>query len=255
MNRFIAVDLGNSEVKLGFFEDSVLIRTERMPTADLRHVVTIKALSEIAPGVGQLAGARCPVVFGSVVSWAAARLAAILTSAGCTVRPLTSLSGFGLMINYEHGEPGVDRVAACSEAFARKGGPLILVGAGTAVHTNVVSADGVYLGGAIMPGLRLMSESLAAGTDQIRTVQPAVPRNVLGQSTPECVEIGVYHCWLGGTLRLVELTRAEIGEDARLWLTGGQAPWLEPFVPDAFLDPDLTLYGLARLYLSNAVSE
>jgi len=248
MGAVLAVDLGNSEAKLGLVEGSTLQGVTRVPTAELRALHTGGKLLEAAPFLQDLIAGHPPVALGSVVSWAGARIAALLTSLGCAVHPFTSLDHFGLRIEYEHGEPGVDRVAACAEAFARTGGPLLLVGVGTAVHTNVVTADGVYLGGAIMPGLRLMAESLSLGTDQVRLIDPGVPRRAIGHSTPECAEIGVYHGWLGGALRLIEETRKELGGAPHLWLTGGQSRWLEPFLEEAHVEADLALFGLAGAF-------
>ncbi|OQB43157.1 MAG: Type III pantothenate kinase [Candidatus Latescibacteria bacterium ADurb.Bin168] len=246
MSSFVAVDIGNSDVKFGLFEGRNLLQVERLETGLLTEIDAVGDLSQVAPRVAELLAGQRHAVIGAVVSWAAARVASLLAGNGTRVTSMTSLSGFGLKIDYEHGEPGVDRVAACAEAYARKGGPLVLVGAGTALHTNVVTGEGVYLGGAIMPGFRLMFEALTQGTDQIRAVSPSVPSRVIGRSTPECVQIGVYHSWLGGALRLVQRTCEEVGGNPALWLTGGQAEWLKSEFPEAEFDPDLTLKGLAR---------
>jgi type III pantothenate kinase len=259
----LAVDLGNTDTKFGLVADGELTRIARLRTGDIDTLRTgedllaatvgladILAAHRASSGVHSVSG-TADIVIGSVVSRAGARLAALLTQLGYQLRPMTSLGGLGFRIDYAHGEPGVDRVAACFEAFARAGGPLLLVGIGTAVHTNVVSADGVYQGGAIMPGIRLMSESLGAGTDQVRPVEPHLPRRVIGKSTPEGAEIGIFQAWLGGTLRLIELTRAELAVDTdvsglRIWLTGGHSAWLEPHVPDATVVDEMALRGLAR---------
>ncbi|HPU86119.1 MAG TPA: type III pantothenate kinase [Candidatus Latescibacteria bacterium] len=248
MSSFVAVDIGNSDVKFGLFEGRNLLQVERLETGLLTEIDAVGDLSQVAPRVAELLAGQRHAVIGAVVSWAAARVASLLAGNGTRVTSMTSLSGFGLKIDYEHGEPGVDRVAACAEAYARKGGPLVLVGAGTALHTNVVTREGVYLGGAIMPGFRLMFEALTQGTDQIRAVSPSVPSRVIGRSTPECVQIGVYHSWLGGALRLVQRTCEEVGGNPALWLTGGQAEWLKSEFPEAEFDPDLTLKGLARAF-------
>ena len=240
----IVVDLGNSDAKIGRFDGDALTGMVRVPTRSLRGLATPEDLLLATDGLKALLAGNPDVALGSVVSWAGAKLAALLTGTGCRVHPQTSLDDFGLRVEYEHGEPGVDRTAAASAAFRREGGPLILVGCGTALHTNVVTAEGVYLGGAIMPGLRLMTESLSAGADQLGRVDLVEPERAIGRSTPECVQIGIYHCWVGGALRLIEQTRREIGQDARLWLTGGQGRFLEPLLTDARVDADLALYGL-----------
>ncbi len=254
LHDVVAVDLGNTEAKFGYVSDGRLVAMSRIPTASVSRVRDGAALVAAADGLADVIGGcrtasgHVDVVLGSVVSWAGARIAALMVDLGCRVTPMTSLQGFGFRINYEYGEPGVDRVAACCEAFARSGGPLILLGLGTAVHTNAVSADGVYLGGAIMPGLRLLSESLGAGTDHVAPVDPDLPLKVIGNSTPEGARIGVFQAWLGGALRLIDLTREEIGGEPHLWLTGGHSAWVEPYVPGAKVASDLALLGLARAF-------
>ena len=247
-DSLLVVDLGNSEAKIARFEGDTLIRVARVPTRRLADLSTPESLLHENIEPQSMLDGSPPVALGSVVSWAGAKLAALFTGLGCAVTPLTSLDDFGLRINYEHGEPGVDRTAAASAAYQRSGGPLILVGCGTALHTNVVTKDGVYLGGAIMPGLRLMTEALSAGADQLGRVYPVVPTKAVGSSTPDCIRIGIYHCWIGGALRLIEETKKEVGEDAALWLTGGQSEFLLPFFPEAHIDGNLTLSGLKAAY-------
>ncbi len=248
MPHVVAVDLGNSVAKIALVRDGSIMDRAEIITADIRDIHRSSALRDSVDGIGRLLVDRPPVILGSVVSWAGARLAALLTGAGCRVRPVTSLdfTALGTAIDYQYGEPGVDRVAASVEAFLRTGGPVVVVGLGTAVHTNVVTGEGVYRGGAIMPGLRLMSESLGIGTDQVGVISPKRPERVIGASTPECVEIGIYHGWLGGTLRLIRET-VQVVDGASVWLSGGHAEWIAPELPEAHVDADLSVLGLARL--------
>ena len=256
MSEVIAVDLGNSVAKFARVRDGEVCARAHIATALLRDIDSGADLLAHVPALSAVIQGRPPVILGSVVSWAGARLAALMTGLDCTVRPAISLdfTALGMWIRYRSGEPGVDRVAACAEAFARSGGPLIVIGLGTAVHTNVVAVDGTYRGGAIMPGLRLMSESLGVGTDQVGVIVPESPSRVIGTSTPECVEIGLFHGWLGGTLRLIDETRRELkeidptGKTPALWISGGHAEWIAPELPDAHVDADLSVLGLARLW-------
>ena len=89
-----------------------------------------------------------------------------------------------------------------------------------------------------------MTQALGAGADQLTVIEPVKPERVIGKSTPECIEAGLYHCWIGGTLHLVRQTIEEMGGTPHVWLTGGQSRFLEPHLPDARIDPHLTLHGL-----------
>lgn len=253
MTDTVVVDLGNSVAKIARVDERSIVSQAGVPTAALRGVRTGADLLAASRDLEPVLAGRPDVVLGSVVSWAGARLAAALTGFGCRVRPVTSLdfTRLGVFTQYQYGEPGVDRVAASAEAFARSEQAVIVVGLGTAVHTNVVTDAGVYMGGAIMPGLRLMSESLGVGTDQLGIVSPRKPKRTIGDSTPEGVEIGLYHAWVGGTLRLIEETRREFGLERAgrpaIWLTGGHSEWIAEQIPDARVDADLSVLGLARL--------
>jgi type III pantothenate kinase len=249
MTPVLAIDIGNSMVKFARIEHHVVVGRVNLPTESLRTLSSGSDLLVAAPGLDVLT-ANAPLgALGSVVRWAGERVVALIESLGCPVRVITSpdFAALGLRIEYRNTEPGVDRMAASAEAFARGGGPLVVVGVGTAVHTNVVTAEGVYRGGAIMPGLRLMSESLGDGTDQIGIVEPRQPSRVIGDSTPECVEIGLYYGWLGGVLMLVEETCRELGSNPKVWLYGGQSGWIAPRLPDAQVGADLGVLGLARV--------
>jgi type III pantothenate kinase len=249
MTPILAIDIGNSMVKFARIEHHVVVGRASLPTDSLRNMSSGGELLEAAPGLELLTTDAPTCALGSVVRWAGERVATLIESLGCPVRAITSsdFASLGLRIEYRNTEPGVDRMAASAEAFARGGGPLVVVGVGTAVHTNVITAEGVYRGGAIMPGLRLMSRSLGDGTDQIGIVEPRQPDRVIGDSTPECVEIGLYYGWLGGVLMLVEETCRELGSNPKVWLYGGQSGWIAPRLANAQVDADLGVLGLARI--------
>lgn len=102
---------------------------------------------------------------------------------------------------------------------------IIIVDAGTAINVELLSIDRMYLGGAILPGLKLMHDSLVGNTQGITsTLTDSV--KLVGQSTQECVNSGVYHGVVGAVERVVERmieSPTLANSDILLLVTGGDA--------------------------------
>lgn len=140
---------------------------------------------------------------------------------------------------------GVDRWAALVGAFCEYGmaSPLCVIDCGTAVTLDVVTAQGRHLGGLILPGTRLMRQSLYRDTGGIPDEGASDPV-LLGTDTRGCISSGVHRAVLGALrLALDELGQAHAG--LHCILTGGDAPELADLLGrDVRLDPDLVLRGI-----------
>lgn len=148
---------------------------------------------------------------------------------------------------------GTDRLVNAYAAYRRWGGPCLVVDLGTATTFNVVSADGVFMGGAIAPGLRLAADALAGRGAQLYAVPLEVPPHAIGRNTTEAMQAGLVLGYVGLIEGLIGRIRAECA--AQGWppvpviATGGLAPTLARAT--AIFDqvePDLTLEGLRLLY-------
>ena len=87
-------------------------------------------------------------------------------------------------------EVGADRVVNTLAAYTLYGGPSIVVDFGTTTNFDVISARGEFLGGAFAPGIEISFDALAARAAQLRKVEPAKPRSVIGKNTVECLQSG-----------------------------------------------------------------
>lgn len=142
---------------------------------------------------------------------------------------------------------GADRWAALIGARGLTSTAACLVDAGTALTVDAMSAKGDFLGGAIFPGLKLLRESLARGTVAI-TAEAGEASDCLGRSTEDGVAAGTLFGLAGAVERLVEEYRRTLGESMKIFLTGGDAPWLSPRLRfSSTPSPDLVLKGLARI--------
>jgi len=156
----------------------------------------------------------------------------------------------GLKIKYRNPvEVGADRIAnAIAGVHMFQGKNLIIVDYGTATTFDVVTADKEYLGGLIIPGLRLSMEALEAKTAKLPSVEILAPEEIVGRSTVESIQSGLYY---GNLCMLRELTREirknyfKSGETVIIGTGGFSRLFERDNAFDAFA-PDLVLWGLHR---------
>ena len=161
----------------------------------------------------------------------------------------------GLKIRYrDAAEVGPDRIAnVIAAAHLYPESNLIVIDFGTATTITVVNSGREYLGGAIVPGLRIAMEALEKNTARLPTVEIVPPRNVMGRSTVESIQSGLYF----GTREMIagltrELRREAFGDAPALVIgTGGFARLFERETIFDALIPDLVLLGLERALAMN----
>ncbi len=154
-------------------------------------------------------------------------------------------SAYGIVNSYHDPQQlGPDRWAALIGARALADGVVVVVDCGTAITVDTLSADNVFLGGAILPGLTLAGECLLVSTRGIGA-SSAATISVFGRSTAECVSSGVNYGLAGGIDRLVGEIEKALNQDLSLYLTGGDAVRVQPLLKSqSRLEPELVLKGL-----------
>jgi type III pantothenate kinase len=149
----------------------------------------------------------------------------------------------------EPGHLGADRIVDCVAAFQRYGGPAIIVDLGTATTFDVIGRSGAYKGGAIAAGVATSLKALASNAAQLFNVELHMPDAVIGRNTADQLRSGIVAGHLAMLEGMIERTRAELGTDVQVIVTGGLAPLFadRSSLFDHF-DPDLTLHGLRLIY-------
>ena len=112
-------------------------------------------------------------------------------------------------------EVGTDRVVNALAAVELFGGPCVVVDFGTATTFDAVSAKGEYLGGAIAPGIEISVEALGARGAQLRRVELARPRSVIGRSTVEALQSGILYGFAGQVDGVVDADGRRAGRAGR----------------------------------------
>jgi type III pantothenate kinase len=144
---------------------------------------------------------------------------------------------------------GADRLAAACAAWSEVQAACVVVDVGTAITVDAVSPDGAFLGGAILPGLRLLAESLAENTAQLPNHASGPPQHTIGPDTASAIASGLWLGTAGAIDRLVADIGAEMGADGAALITGGDAEPLLRCCRTPFAHrPALTLQGLAAAW-------
>ena len=254
----LVLDIGNSQIFGGVFdEDKLLLQFRRATrteaTSDELGLFLRQVLRENAfdPG-GVTAIAICSVVPDMVHSVRNASLKYF------GLRPFILEPGArtGLNIRYRNPlEVGADRIAgALAAATMFPGKNAIIVDFGTATTIDALTAGRDYLGGLILPGLRLAMESLDARTARLPKVEIRKPPELLGRSTVESIQAGLYY----GNVAILRHLCSEVreryfaGSPTMLIGTGGFARLFEDEgIFDAHV-PELVLLGLREALQLNS---
>lgn len=161
----------------------------------------------------------------------------------------------GLQIKYRNPvEVGADRIAnAIAAVQAYPGKNIIVIDFGTATTFCAISAKKEYLGGAILPGLRLSADALSRNTAKLPSVEILIPEEVVGRSTIESIQSGVFYGVLGACKELISRISQDAfkGESVTILATGGFSSLFEPFGLYDHLVPDLVLQGIKQALLLN----
>lgn len=246
-DALLAVDVGNSRIKMAIWDDDGLHGS--------RHVTIGKpgswrgTLEEL--WAGTVGAKKRAAVIGSVNPPEARRLADLVSDV-CDCEALLVRDDLPLPLALDVENPrevGVDRVCAAAAAFHRMQEACAVASFGTATTIDCVSADGLFLGGAILPGIEISCLALHEQTARLPRVQPAVPTGVFGKNTHDAIVNGVVYAAVGALREIVERFATELRQWPKLVITGGNAPLVAETADfiDAYV-PDLCLMGVALAY-------
>ncbi len=249
----LAVEVGNTNTTFGLFSDSgdlvssYRLSTERERMPDEWFAMLAALLASDRHSLKEVDGVIVSSVVPSVTTWLEA-----MTHSRLGIDPVVVSGDLDIGLGLDVEEPrqlGADRIVDCVATFARYGGPAIIVDLGTATTFDVIDSDGTYLGGAIAAGVGTSLKALATNAAQLFNVELQMPEHVIGRNTADQLRAGLVAGHLAMVEGMIERTRAELGTDATVVITGGLAPLFVGRSPlfDHY-DPDLTLNGLRIIY-------
>jgi type III pantothenate kinase len=163
------------------------------------------------------------------------------------------LTDLGISIRYDNPrEVGADRLVNGVAGFRKYGGPVVVVDLGTTINFDIVSADGVFLGGVICPGIGMSISGLFARTARLPMVDFREPEKLIGSNTVGSITSGLYYGFVGMIDGILERLERELGPEMKTVATGGQghmivksSRWVKIY------EEDLTLEGLRFIWERN----
>lgn len=244
----LACDVGNTNIRLAWIEGPTVHEARTLRVGDLG------SLGEVLSEVWAQIPAPRKLVAASVNAPA---LKALEAAAAEALDQPVLVVGRDLPLPIETDLPtpsaiGVDRLCAAVAAFDQLGVACVVADFGTAITIDAVSDEGVFLGGAILPGLSMGARSLHAGTAQLPQVELVSPDWVFGKDTRQAIIGGLVLGARGALREFVEAYATAMGHWPIVIITGGDAQLICPDPNESELVqaivPDLTLRGVAMAY-------
>lgn len=251
----LTMDIGNTNVKVGVFDGNVLFDSWRFSTKasrtadeygmflyDLLRQAKLKfediegvCISSVAPSLNY--------TFEHMCSYYIKKKPLMVTS-----EVNTGLSKIDYVVPSDLGS---DRLVGVSAALHLYGGPVIVVDFGSATTFNLGTKEGVFIGGAIAPGIKTATESLVTTAAKLPRIDLSTPQSVVGKDTRSCMQSGVIYGYTGLCKYLIEKYK-ELPEmkGAKVVATGGLSTLVDKMEPGLIdvTDRALALKGLKYIY-------
>ncbi|MBW2561519.1 MAG: type III pantothenate kinase [Deltaproteobacteria bacterium] len=251
----LAIDVGNTNITIGVFGERELRQTWYIAT-NLQQMGDEYAvlLLNLLKNEGLVASDIDKIAMCSVVPKITSTFNDIFERYFYT-KPLVVESGVktGIRIRMDNPkEVGPDRIVDAVAAHHLYGGPIIIVDLGTATTFDTISKEGVYLGGAIAPGMGTASESLFRRTAMLPSIGLTRPEHAIGTNTITAMQSGMIFGYVGVVESIVSRVQKELDEKAKVVATGGYANLIakETSIID-IVNLQLTLQGLRLIYYMN----
>lgn len=252
----LVMDVGNTNIKTGLFQEGKLFSSWRLATDPKRTADEYGVRMEAFFGhLGLPTTAVSGIIMSSVVPGINYTLEHMCELYFHGQHPLVvnSRMNLGLRILYDYPDKlGADRICNAVAAYQTYGGPFAVVDFGTATSFSVVNEAGDFLGGLICPGLMVSADALVENAAQLRKVEFIKPKRVIATNTEDGVRSGLIRGYVGQVDYIIRQIEGELGHDIKTIATGGMSNMIASGTDRIDLvNPTLTLEGLARIYAMN----
>ena len=251
----LAIDMGNTNIVVGCIKDDKIIFVERLSTdqskTELEYAVGFKTVFE-------LYNIKENDIKGAIISSVVPPLTGIIRKAVEKIigqKPMVVGPGIKTGLNILMDNPktvGADLIVDAVAGINEYGAPLIIIDMGTATTISVVDKDRNYVGGMIIPGIRVSMDSLVNRTSQLPRIGFDAPEKVIGTNTVDCMKSGIINgnaAMLDGMITRIE---EELGYTAKVIATGGLAGVVVSNCKKEIITDDiLLLKGLNIIYHKN----
>lgn len=251
----LAIDIGNTNIVIGCCDDEKIYFIERLstniPKTELEYAISFKNVLEIygidpAQIEGGIISSVVPPITNIVRSSAEKVLGKPVKIVGPGVK-----TGLNILMD-NPAQVGSDRIVNAVAAINEYPVPLIIIDMGTATTFCVVDEKKNYIGGMILPGVRISLDALTSRTSQLSRISIEAPKKTIGKNTIDCMKSGIIHGNAACIDGMVSRIERELGQKATILATGGLAKKIVPYCEqEIIIDDELLLKGLRLIYNKN----
>lgn len=255
----IAIDIGNTNITIGIFNQDDFIANYRMTTKVRRtsdeYGFMLKTYLDMANVTKDdiddfIVSSVVPKVMHSFVNGIKKFYGKEPFIVGPGIKT-------GISVQLENPKSvGADRIADCAGAYYTYGGPCLIVDFGTATTYDFVDENGVFKAGAISVGIETGANALWGQTAQLPEIEIKQPKTILAKNTKTEMQAGIFYQYLGGVEYTIRQFKKEYGKDFKVIATGGLGSivYTHTKLIDAY-DRELIFKGLKSIYQKNKENE
>ena len=251
----LAIDIGNTHILLGCFEDRKVLFTELLTTnktsTDLEYAALIKSVLEFN-------GAGFDSIDGAIISSVVPQVTGTIKSAVerfSSVSPLVVGPGVktGLKIKIDNpAQLGSDLVVSAVAGIKEYGVPQINIYMGTATAFSLIDSEKNFCGTSIGAGMGIEAEALSSKTSQLPNIAFETPKKVIGTNTVDSMKSGLIYQNAALIDGMIDRIEEEYGGKCVLTATGRYASLVAPLCRHKIVvDKDMLLKGLIEVYYKN----
>lgn len=254
----LAIDIGNTNIVIGCTQKEKVYFVERVSTniskTELEYVVEFKTLFDLYHiNVDEITGCIISSVVPPLNNIVSTAMEKFLHTSPLIVGPGVK-TGLNILMD-NPGQVGSDLIVNAVAGLKYYGAPIIMIDMGTATTISVVDENKNYIGGMILPGVKVSLESLVNRTSQLPRISLEAPKKIIGTNTIDCMKSGIIMGQAACMDGMIERIWEELGYQASVVATGGLAGCIVPYCKKEIIcDNELTLKGLDIIYRKNAES-
>ncbi len=251
----LAIDIGNTNIVVGCIDKEKIYFIERLSTVrtktELEYAIDLKTVLDIYHiKRTDIEGCIISSVVPQITNVAKLAAEKILKKEVLVLGPGVK-TGLNIMLD-NPGEMGADRVADAVAALTYYPVPLVIVDMGTATTVSVVDEKKRYLGGVILPGVRVSLDALISRASQLSGISIEEPKKLIGKNTVDCMKSGILYGNAAAVDGIIDRIEEELGKKVTAIATGGMSGKIIPHCKRKIIqDEDLLLKGLLVIYEKN----
>lgn len=252
----LAIDIGNTNIVIGCIDNEKTLFVERLSTdatkTELEYAISFKNVLELYHiNPEELSGSIISSVVPPITNIVRDSVVKITGKKVMIIGPGIK-TGLNILMD-NPAQLGSDLVANAVAGIHEYPVPLIIIDMGTATTISVIDKNKNYIGGMIMPGIRVSSDTLTQRTSQLPKISLEAPKKLIGTNTIDCMKSGIVHGNAACIDGMVSRIQKNLGQKATVIATGGLAKTIIPLCDaEIILDDALLLKGLNYIYLKNS---